>query len=180
MPVTEVFAAMTVRDRDSAIGFYERLLGAPPTMLPNDDEAAWQLTGGGWLYVLRDPDRAGRSVVTLLVDDFDDRLASAAAAGIELGPVETVAGSVRTTWITDEEVSVLAPFAVRSSLESSPLLLPAGGGEVQSASACKALASQHDGRHRRGHDANRPPAQWHGRRRASGVHRLGGCRRLPG
>ena len=106
MPVTEVFAAMTVRDRDSAIGFYERLLGAPPTMLPNDDEAAWQLTGGGWLYVLRDPDRAGRSVVTLLVDDFDDRLASAAAARIELGPVETVAGSVRTTWITDPDGSV--------------------------------------------------------------------------
>jgi catechol 2,3-dioxygenase-like lactoylglutathione lyase family enzyme len=53
--------------------------------------------------VLRDPDRAGRSVVTLLVDDFEDRLASAAAAGIELGPVETVAGSVRTIWITDPD-----------------------------------------------------------------------------
>jgi hypothetical protein len=44
-------------------------------MLPNDDEAAWQLTGGGWLYVLRDADRAGRAVVTLLVDDPDERLA---------------------------------------------------------------------------------------------------------
>jgi catechol 2,3-dioxygenase-like lactoylglutathione lyase family enzyme len=49
MPVTEVFAAITVRDRDAAIEFYERLLGAPPTMLPNDGKAAWQLTGGGWL-----------------------------------------------------------------------------------------------------------------------------------
>jgi len=103
VPVTEVFAAITVRDRDAAIEFYERLLGAPPTMLPNDDEAAWQLTGGGWLYVLRDADRAGRAVVTLLVDDFDERLAAAMSAGIELGPVETVAGSVRTTWITDPE-----------------------------------------------------------------------------
>jgi catechol 2,3-dioxygenase-like lactoylglutathione lyase family enzyme len=43
------------------------------------------------------------AVVTLLVDDFDERLASAAAAGIEVGPVETVAGSVRTTWITDPD-----------------------------------------------------------------------------
>jgi len=103
VPVTEVFAAITVRDRDAAIEFYERLLGAPPTMLPNDDEAAWQLTGGGWLYVLRDADRAGRAVVTLLVDDFDERLAAAMSAGIELGPVETVAGSVRTIWITDPE-----------------------------------------------------------------------------
>jgi catechol 2,3-dioxygenase-like lactoylglutathione lyase family enzyme len=103
MPATEVFAAITVQDRDAAIEFYEHLLGAPPTMLPNDDEAAWQLTGGGWLYVLRDADRAGRAVVTLLVDDFDERLAAAASAGIELGPVETVVGSVRTTWITDPD-----------------------------------------------------------------------------
>jgi hypothetical protein len=29
-------------------------------------------------------------VVTLLVDDLDERLTAAAAAGIELGPVETV------------------------------------------------------------------------------------------
>ncbi len=50
-----------------------KTLGAPPTMLPNDDEAAGQLTGGGWLYVLRDADRAGRAVVTLLVDDLDER-----------------------------------------------------------------------------------------------------------
>ena len=53
MPFTEVFAGIAVRDRDAAIEFYESLLGAPPTMLPNDDEAAWQLTGGGWLYVPR-------------------------------------------------------------------------------------------------------------------------------
>jgi catechol 2,3-dioxygenase-like lactoylglutathione lyase family enzyme len=55
------------------------------------------------LYVLRDADRAGRAVVTLLVDDLDEWLAAAAARGIELGPVEAVAGSVRTTWITDPD-----------------------------------------------------------------------------
>lgn len=103
MAVTELFAGIAVQDRDAAIEFYQRLLGAAPTMLPNDDEAAWQLTGDGWLYVLRDPYRAGRAVVTLLVDDLDERLAAAAAAGIELGPVETVAGSVRTSWITDPD-----------------------------------------------------------------------------
>jgi catechol 2,3-dioxygenase-like lactoylglutathione lyase family enzyme len=41
--------------------------------------------------------------VTVLVDDLDERLAAVAAAGIEFGPVETVAGSVRTTWITDPD-----------------------------------------------------------------------------
>lgn len=69
-------------------------------MHPNDDEAARQLTDGGWLYVLRDADRAGRAIATLLVGDLDERLA---AAGIELGPVERVVDSVRTTWITDPD-----------------------------------------------------------------------------
>jgi catechol 2,3-dioxygenase-like lactoylglutathione lyase family enzyme len=103
MPVTEVFAAIAVRDRDAAIDYYERLLGASPTMLPNDDEAAWQLTDGGWLYVLRDADRAGKAVVTLLVDDLDERLAAAVARGIEDGPVETNGAGVRTRWITDPD-----------------------------------------------------------------------------
>lgn len=103
MSITEVFACVPVRDRDAAIEFYERLLGAPPTMLPNDDEAAWQLTDGGWLYVLRDAGRAGKAIVTLLVDDLDERLAAIAARDIEPGPVETVAGSVRKTWITDPD-----------------------------------------------------------------------------
>jgi len=125
VPVTEVFAAITVRDRDAAIEFYERLLGAPPTMLPNDDEAAWQLTGGGWLYVLRDADRAGRAVVTLLVDDLDERLAAAAATGIELGPVETIAGSVRRpgspiwTATASRSANPAEPHAPLSSLHSS-------------------------------------------------------------
>jgi catechol 2,3-dioxygenase-like lactoylglutathione lyase family enzyme len=103
MPVTEVFAGIAVRNRDAAIDFYERLLGASPTMLPNDDEAAWQLSSGGWLYVLRDADRAGRAVVTLLVDDLDARLAAAGARGVEHGPFETQGGDVRTTWITDPD-----------------------------------------------------------------------------
>jgi hypothetical protein len=32
-----------------------------------------------------------------------ERVAAAAARGIELGPVETLAGTVRTTWIADPD-----------------------------------------------------------------------------
>jgi predicted enzyme related to lactoylglutathione lyase len=103
MAITEVFAGVAVRDRDVAIEFYERLLGAPPTMLPNDDEAAWQLRPGGWLYVVRDAERAGSAVVTLLVDDLDDRLAAVASRRIDVGPIEIKGGGTRTTWITDPD-----------------------------------------------------------------------------
>lgn len=104
MGFTEVFAGVHVRDRDVAIEFYEQLLGAPPTMLPNDDEAAWQLTGPGWLYVLRDVEEAGHSVVTLLVDDLDERLAALAERGVETGPVEEKAGgAARSFWVVDPD-----------------------------------------------------------------------------
>jgi hypothetical protein len=60
MPVTEVFAAITVRDRDAAIEYYERLLGFAPSMLPNDDEAAWELmTVGGCTCSATPSGRAG-------------------------------------------------------------------------------------------------------------------------
>jgi predicted enzyme related to lactoylglutathione lyase len=103
MAVTEVFAGIPVRDRDAAVDFYDRLLGAPPAMFPNDDEAAWQITDTGWLYVERAPERAGRTKVTLLVDDLDERLTAIAARGIAVGAVETIPGTVRTTEITDPD-----------------------------------------------------------------------------
>jgi hypothetical protein len=104
MAVTEVFAGVAVRSRAAAIEFYGRLLGAPPTMLPNDDEAAWQLSAGGWLYVVRDAERAGTALVTLLIDDdLDARLAALAANGIEHGAVELKAGGTRTSWIDDPD-----------------------------------------------------------------------------
>ncbi len=62
-------AGVHARDRKVAIEFYERLLGKPPALLPNDDEAARQLTDSGWLYVVRDAEKAGDAVLTLLVDD---------------------------------------------------------------------------------------------------------------
>ncbi len=106
MPVTEVFAGIAVRRRDDAVEFYQRLLGAAPSMLPNDDEAAWQLTTGGWLYVVVDRARAGHSIATLLVDDLDDldeRVAGLVDRAVDHEPVAVVEGTVRSTWIVDPD-----------------------------------------------------------------------------
>lgn len=103
MAVTEVFAGIAVRDRDAATHFYRRALGIEPSMLPNDDEAAWQLRDGGWLYVVVDAARAGRSIMTLLVDDLDDWVAGLSDRGVEHSPVASVEGTVRSTWIVDPD-----------------------------------------------------------------------------
>src|SRR5918995_4579957 len=101
MSFTEVFAGVLVRDRAAAIEFYERLLGTPPAMLPNDDEAAWQVTESGWLYVLEDHRNAGGAILTLLVDDLDEHLAGLVERGVETGPVEEIPGKVRSVWVVD-------------------------------------------------------------------------------
>jgi hypothetical protein len=38
-----IFAGIPVRDYDSALEWYKRLLGAEPAFYPNDVEAVWQL-----------------------------------------------------------------------------------------------------------------------------------------
>jgi catechol 2,3-dioxygenase-like lactoylglutathione lyase family enzyme len=103
MAVTYVFAGIPVADRDAAVGWYERLMGRLPDLIPNEDEAAWRLTETGWIYVIADPDRAGSALNTLLVDDLDGFLAGVAERGIRAGPVETIGDGVRVTIVRDPD-----------------------------------------------------------------------------
>lgn len=70
-------------------------------MLPNDAEAAWQLADSASLYLLADPARAGRGVITLVVDDLDAVLAEIAARGLTPGPAEAAGTAGRKSVITD-------------------------------------------------------------------------------
>jgi metallophosphoesterase (TIGR00282 family) len=101
--VSEVFASIPVGDRDAAVGWYGRLLGRPPDLIPNEDEAAWRITDGGWIYVIADAARAGSSLQTLLVEDLDGLLASVAARGVAIGPVAVMSNGVRHTTLTDAD-----------------------------------------------------------------------------
>jgi catechol 2,3-dioxygenase-like lactoylglutathione lyase family enzyme len=108
MTITELFAGVPVRDRDAAFAWYERLLDAGPDFRPHDDEAVWRVAGG-WIYVVLDPERAGRALVTLLVDDLDARLAALAGRGIAPGPVETLAGgATRRAVVVDPDGNRIA------------------------------------------------------------------------
>jgi catechol 2,3-dioxygenase-like lactoylglutathione lyase family enzyme len=93
MPPTHLFAGIPVRDRDAASGWYERLTGRPPDLVPNAGEAAWQVTGDGWVYIIEDAPRAGTALNTLLVDDLDAYLRELAGRGIPAGPVQAHAGA---------------------------------------------------------------------------------------
>lgn len=77
-----LFAGVPVSDIGAARGWYERLLGRPPDLVPNDSEVCWQL-GGGWIYVVEDAERAGRSLITLIVDDLDAEVAPIEERGLD-------------------------------------------------------------------------------------------------
>jgi predicted enzyme related to lactoylglutathione lyase len=103
MSATYVFAGMAVLDYESARGWYERLLGRPADLLPNDNEAAWRLTDTGWIYIVGDAERCGSSLLTVLVDDLDERVAGIAERGVAPGAVEVMPGIARRVVITDPD-----------------------------------------------------------------------------
>lgn len=103
MAITYVFAGIPVADLTPALDWYQRLLGQAPDRFPTADEAVWQLTETALIYVVADRERAGSALVTLFVDDFDDRLAALRSRDIELGKLEMVNGNIRRAVITDPD-----------------------------------------------------------------------------
>jgi hypothetical protein len=103
MAVTHVFASIPIADVDAAVGWYERFAGRAPDLIPNKDEAAWQMSETGWIYLICDPNRAGSGLNTLLVDDLDVFLAGLAERGIVADPVDVIGDGVSRTIITDPD-----------------------------------------------------------------------------
>ena len=89
-----LFAGLRVRDFQAARAWYERLLGQP-AFFPHATEAVWTLAENRSVYVVEDPQRAGRSVATIFVDDLDAQLAAIAARGLEPDERETYPNGVR-------------------------------------------------------------------------------------
>ena len=103
MAVEYVFTGLPVADLAAAQAWYERLLGRAPNFFPNDNEAVWQLTDTAWIYVVGDADRAGRGLLTVLVDDLAALVAGMGERGIEAGEMETFTEVMRRVRISDPE-----------------------------------------------------------------------------
>jgi predicted enzyme related to lactoylglutathione lyase len=106
MAVTYVFAAVPVADYAAGHAWYELLMGRPPDLIPNDNEAAWQLTDTGWIYVIGDAGRASNALITVLVDDLGQHVAELAQRGIEV-PIDTVPGVGLEAIVADPEGNMI-------------------------------------------------------------------------
>jgi catechol 2,3-dioxygenase-like lactoylglutathione lyase family enzyme len=105
--VPEVFAGLPVADHAAARPWYERLFGGPPFMRPHDTESVWRLEEHAWVYVVQDADRAGRGLLTVLVDDLDAQVAGLAERGLTTDPIETMGNGVRTAEIRDPDGNLI-------------------------------------------------------------------------
>lgn len=97
------FAGIPVRDYSLAVAWYERLMGAPPSFLPNDTEAVWELAENRYIYIVVRPEHAGHGLHTLFVSDFDARLLEIAGRGMKPAEAETYGNGVRKVIFRDPD-----------------------------------------------------------------------------
>lgn len=98
-----LFAGIPVSDYTAALAWYERLLGAPPTFLPNDEEAVWELAEHRSVFIEHRPEHAGHAMHTIFVDRFDARIAEIVDRGLVPDQRETYANGVRKATFRDPD-----------------------------------------------------------------------------
>src|SRR5688500_17650297 len=98
----QLFAGLRVRGFAAARAWYERLLGEP-SFLPHATEAVWMLADDRAVYIEEDADRAGRGLVTMLVDHRDAQLAEIAARGLAPDERQTYSNGVRKAIFRDPD-----------------------------------------------------------------------------
>ncbi len=93
-----LFAGLAVADFPRALEWYARFSDREPDVVPHAREVMWQVAGTGWVYVVEDPERAGRGLVALSVPDLDEEVARLAARGIPSeAPVRRATGRGRSS-----------------------------------------------------------------------------------
>ena len=103
-----LFASVPVADLQAAMSWYEQVFGRPADIVPNENEVMWSVAGNGWLYVIEDPERAGRTVLTISVSDLDQFVADLASRGISAGPIEPVGDAGRKANVLDADGNVIS------------------------------------------------------------------------
>jgi predicted enzyme related to lactoylglutathione lyase len=99
----DLFAGIPVSDYAAAVEWYGRLFGSPPTFLPNNTEAVWELAEGRYVFIELRPEHAGHARHLLFIDDLDTRIAQIAERGLTPVERETYSNGVRKVAYSDPD-----------------------------------------------------------------------------
>ena len=104
MSVNQVLAGIAVADVAAAVPWYERLFGRPPDALPMQGLAERHIPAGGVVQLVASADLAGRSLLTLDVNDLRQELAAMRGRGLDAGALDdTTSDKVLIAATTDPE-----------------------------------------------------------------------------
>ena len=115
MPIEHVLAVVPVSDVERADTWYEALFGRPADNRPMPSLLEWQVTGGGWVQVTVDTDRAGAGLLNLAVDDLTATMEELAARGVGTAEIQPVAKGVELSAMSDPDgntITLIGNFRV--------------------------------------------------------------------
>jgi len=109
--ITHVFVGVPVTNFGSARTWYEQFFGRPPDVIPKDDEAVWQVTTTGLMYIVADREGAGRGLVAIAVMDLEGFLAELAGRGLEIPSTEAAGSEPMNAAFHDPDGNTIKVFA---------------------------------------------------------------------
>jgi catechol 2,3-dioxygenase-like lactoylglutathione lyase family enzyme len=112
--ITELFAGVPVRNLQISIEWYQRLFGMPPSFFPNENEAVWSLAEHRWLYIIVEPERAGRSINTIICNDLEALIDQISSRGIDFAKEERPVEGVRKVMYFDPDGNEIGLGRVRA------------------------------------------------------------------
>lgn len=102
MPI-DLFAGIPVTDYAVALEWYERLFGSPPSFLPTDTEAVWELDDHRFVFIEQRPEHAGHARHLVFVANLDALVAQVANRGLAPEERESYANGVRKAAYRDPD-----------------------------------------------------------------------------
>jgi glyoxylase I family protein len=85
MAIVKAYSVVSTGDLATARVWYTKLFGREPDRTPMSEVHEWYFGDGG-VQLVRDQNRRGCSMLTLIVDDIDEARRSLARHGLGLGP----------------------------------------------------------------------------------------------
>jgi catechol 2,3-dioxygenase-like lactoylglutathione lyase family enzyme len=98
-----LFAGIPVSDYTASLAWYRAFLEQEPSFFPNDIEAVWEIAENAWLYIERLPERAGKSMHMVMVDDIDSKVAALAERGMDALRIEEYDDGMRKVVYLDPD-----------------------------------------------------------------------------
>jgi glyoxylase I family protein len=116
MAIEQVLAVVPVSDLERAAAWYEALFGRPADNRPMPSLAEWQVTGGGWVQVTVDTDRAGAGLLNFAVDELAATREDLARRGVDTAEIQPVSRGVELSATSDPDgnaITLIGNFRVR-------------------------------------------------------------------